>query len=298
LSIITTFEAVPSRLFSIYAALADSEDGELRSHIEAWATPPSLATRGGGEEDEGSTELFTSALKEARKLGIVEENNDRLKISSEVRGAKENRRLPEAEFRTYISEVLFDRARAAKAEQSAFMLAVAWLLSQNPLQPLNFSEAPQNMLKAELGDQWEKTQLTNRSCYQNFLYWARYLGFATFVGYGSERRVFPDPTNAIAERLPRIFGDNQILDIESFLSKLSGILPVFEGGTVRAELDAMRTWTHTNENRLSIATSLAMQRLADRGAITLESVADARGRILDFEVETARVSQIRRGATY
>jgi len=67
---------------------------------------------------------------------------------------------------------------------------------------------------------------------------------------------------------------------------------------VRAELDAMRTWTDTNENRLSIATSLAMQRLADRGAITLESVADARGRILDFEVETARVSQIRRGATY
>jgi hypothetical protein len=295
MSIITTFPAVPSRLFSLYAALADSEDGELRQQLEAWATPPSLATRGGGDEDEGASTLFTSALQEARKLGIVEESDDRLKLTVEARGARKNSAERETEFRTYLSEVLFDRTRAEKAEQSAFMLAVTWLLSKNPLQSLNFSEAPQEMLNADLGIEWDKTQLTNRSCYHNFLYWARYLGFATFVGFGSGRRVFPDPAPAIAERLPRIFGDNQLLEIESFLSALSDIFPVFEGGAVRAELDAMRPRTAMNEDRLSIATSLALQRLADRGALTLESVADARGRILDFGIETVRVSRIRRG---
>jgi hypothetical protein len=295
MSIITTFPAVPSRLFSLYAALADSEDGELRQQLEAWATPPSLATRGGGDEDEGGSSLFTSALQEARKLGIVEESDERLKITVEARSARKNSAERETEFRTYLSEVLFDRTRAEKAEQSAFMLAVSWLLSKNPLQSLNFSEAPQEMLKADLGIEWDKTQLTNRSCYHNFLYWARYLGFATFVGFGAGRRVFPDPAPAIAERLPRIFGDNQLLEIESFLSALSDIFPVFEGGAVRAELDAMRPHTPTNDDRLSVATSLALQRLADRGALTLESVADARGRILDFGIETVRVSRIRRG---
>ena len=151
MSIITTFPAVPSRLFSLYAALADSEDGELRQQLEAWATPPSLATRGGGDEDEGSSTLFTSALQEARKLGIVEESDDRLKITVEARGVRKNSADLETEFRTYISEVLFDRTRAGKAEQSAFMLAIAWLLSKNPFQSLNFSEAPQEMLKADLG---------------------------------------------------------------------------------------------------------------------------------------------------
>jgi hypothetical protein len=298
MSIITTFPAVPSRLFSIYAVLADSEDGELRQQVEAWATPPSLASRGGGDDEEASSALFTSALQEARKLRIVEEIGDRLRVPAEARGVGKNRAEWEVEFRRYVSGVLFDRTRAAEAEQNTFMLAIAWLLSKDPLQPLKFSEAPQGMLKADLGEaEWEKTQLTNRSSYQNFLYWARYLGFATFVGDGSVRRVFPDPTIAIAENLPRIFGDQPLLDIESFLSELSNIFPVFERGAVRAELDAMRPQSSSDEDRLSIATSLALQRLADRGELSLESVADARGRILDFGIETARVSRIRRGKT-
>jgi hypothetical protein len=298
MSIISTFVAVPSRLFSLYAALADSEDGELRQQVEAWATPPSLATRRGGDDEEGSSTLFIDSLKEARKLGIVEESESdgRLRVAAEVRGVRKKGADPEAEFRAYISKVLFDSSRAATAEQSAFMPALAWLLSKNPLQPLNFSDAPQEMLKTDLGDDWEKTQLTNRSCYHNLLYWARYLGFATFVGDGQVRRVFPDPTAAIAERLPDIFGDNPLLEIGSFLSALNGIFPVFEGSAVRAELEVMHPQTFTdNEDCLSIATSLALQRLADRGALSLEAVADARGRILDLGRETIRVSRIRRG---
>jgi hypothetical protein len=295
MSIISTFPAVPSRLFSLYAALAESDDGELRQQVEAWATPPSLATRGGSDEDDGASALFTSALQEAKKLGLVEECDGRLRIPSTARGPSGNRPRTEAFFRTYISDTLFDRERAAQADHSSFMIATSWFLSKNPLQPLNFSDAPQEMLKADLGDEWQKTQLTNRSCYHNFLYWARYLGFATFVGYGGVRRVFPDPTVAIAGKVPLIFGDVLVLDIESFLSQLGGILPVFEGGTVRSEVDALRASGKQNEEHLSISTSLALHRLADRGVITLESIADARTRICDLGIESVRVSQIRLG---
>ena len=50
MSIITTAQAVPSRLFAIYAVLFDAEHGEPKDRLEAWATPPSLAARGTDEE--------------------------------------------------------------------------------------------------------------------------------------------------------------------------------------------------------------------------------------------------------
>jgi hypothetical protein len=294
MSIITTYPAVPSRLFSIYAALSDSADGELRDQLEAWSTPPSLATRGSGDEEEAESSLFISALQEARRLGIVDERDGRLRIVESAREGKK-RKDREADFRADLCKVLFDPVRAGQADHGAFMLALSWFLSKDPLEPLNFSEAPQEMLRKELGDNRDKTELTNQSRYQNFLYWARYLGFATFVGFDTGRRVFPDPTRAIAGVLPKIFGEAPLLEIESFLSALSEIFPVFEGGTARGVLDGMRTEPFDNSDRLSIATSLALQRLADRREIGLEAVADARGRILDFGVGTKRISRIRRG---
>jgi hypothetical protein len=46
MSIVTNFQAVPSRLLSVYAAVAETENGVLRENLESWATPPSLSTRG------------------------------------------------------------------------------------------------------------------------------------------------------------------------------------------------------------------------------------------------------------
>lgn len=44
--------------------------------------------------------------------------------------------------------------------------------------------------------------------------------------------------------------------------------------------------------RLSITTSLALQRLVDRQRLTMATVADAPGRILDFGPREGRVSRI------
>ena len=46
MSILTTAQAVPSRLYSLYASLADNANGEVRERLEALSTPPSLRTRG------------------------------------------------------------------------------------------------------------------------------------------------------------------------------------------------------------------------------------------------------------
>jgi hypothetical protein len=299
MSVVTTFEAVPSRLYAIYAALFDSEGGEVKDRIEAWATPPSLSGRGGDDDGQPTTMLFSNTLLEARRLGLVEEADDKLRLSGQSRGGAKKGADNEALFKAYMRATLFDPARAAETMQAGFMFAMAWFLSANPLRPMNFSEPPQNAIKGQIGEHAGRTELTNLSSFQNFLYWARYLGFATIVGGGREaedltsRRVFPDPVKAIEAVLPAIFSEANDLSIDQFLARLSAIYPVFETGSVRQEYEALRLAPLSDGGRrLSVATSVALQRLADRQRLTLTKVADASARILDFGLREERVSRV------
>ena len=299
MSILTTAQAVPSRLFAIYAALFDSENGEVKDRIEAWATPPALSGRGGDDDGEPATTLFNITLAEARRIGLVEEVDEKLRLTADARGGGKKGKDSESYFLAYMRRTLFDPARAAETQQAGFMIALSWFLSSSPLRPMNFSEAPQNGLKAQIGDHASKTELTSLNRYQNFIYWARYLGFATIVGGGSDaedatsRRVIADPVKAIESALPAIFADANDLPIEQFLARLAAIFPVFETGSVRQEFEAMRLTPAVDiDKRLSIATSLALQRLVDRQRLNMTSVADAPARILDFGPRVGRVSRV------
>ena len=299
MSIVTTAQAVPSRLFAIYAALFDSESGEVKDRIEAWATPPSLSGRGSDDDGESTTTLFSNTLAEARRIGLVEEIDDKLRLTAEARSGGKKRGDSEAYFLAYMRRTLFDPARAAETQQVGFMFALSWFLSSSPLRPMSFSEPPQNTLKAQIGDHASKTELTSLNRYQNFLYWARYLGFATIVGGANDpedvtsRRVIPDPAKAIESALPTIFAEANDLPIEQFMTRLAAIFPVFETGSVRQDYEGMRlTPVVDGDKRLSIATSLALQRLVDRQRLTMTGVADATSRILDFGSREGRVSRI------
>lgn len=296
MSIVTNFNAVPSRLFSVYAAVADAENGLVREQLEAWATPPSLSTRGGNDEDGGSSALFTNSLNEMRRLGLIEEDGDRVRIPPAVRagGARGAGSGRETEFLGHMRDILFDPERAADAGQAGVLYALAWFLTKSPLEPLSFSDAPQNLLRDDLGAFAPKAELSSTSSYQNLLYWARYLGFAIILGDGATRRVFPDPSKAIAAVLEKALPDGDWVDVDTFLSRLAAIYPVLEGGSIREEVEGVRTAPPPTDDRLSVASSLALQRLADRGAITLDAVADAKARILDLGSGTKRVSRVRR----
>jgi hypothetical protein len=295
MSIVTNFQAVPSRLLSVYAAVAETENGVLRENLESWATPPSLSTRGGGDEDGGSTALFTNSLSEARRLGLVEEDGDRLIVPESARGKGGRNADLQAHFLSYLRETLFDPERAASTGQAGVLIALAWFLTKSPLQPVGFSDAPQNQLRTDLGQFAERAELGSTSSFQNLLYWARFLGFATVVGDAGSRRAFPDPSRAISAVLDRVLPDNSWVDIDMFLTRLAAIYPVLEGGSVREEVEASSTVPPANDGSLSVASSLALQRLADRGSISLDVVADAKARILDFGGSTKRVSRVRRG---
>jgi len=297
MSIVTTAQAVPSRLLAIYAALFAAEQGEPKDRIEACATPPSLASRGADEDGEPSTTLFTNTLQEARRLGLVEDADERLRLTAEARGGGRRGQPSEPYFLGYMRRTLFDPPRAIETQQAGFMLALAWFLNTNPLKPMAFGDGPQIALKVDIGDQAGRTELTSLNRYQNFLYWARYLGFATFFGGrdGEEtaRRAVPDPTRAIADALPVIFSETPELPIETFLSRLATVYPVFERGSARLDYEDMRLNPPPGTgHRLSITTSMSLQRLNDRHAIAMTSVADAPARVLDFGSREGRVSHV------
>ena len=298
MSIITTVEAVPSRLFAIYSSLFDSENGEDKKRFQAWATPPSLSNRDTEEGGGSPTRLFINSLQEARKLGLVEEENNKLRLTVDARGGGKKGSDVEDHFHNYLGRTLFDPLRANETQQTSFMLALAWFLNTNPLVPKSFSEDPSFAITSDIGEHAKKTECTTILNYQNFLYWARYLGFATIVGNANMRHAIPNPAPAIKRVLPVVFASEVELAIEQFLTRLAEIYPIFERGSVRESYDAMRRHPPPDTtHRLSIATSIALQRLADRQEITLSSVADAPARVLDFGVREGRVSHIARGGT-
>lgn len=297
MSIVTTPEAVPSRLFSIYQTLFKSEGGESRDKMEAWAAPPSL--KSGGDEEEGGspTTLFSNSLNEAKRIGLVEDVEGLLRLSDEARGDRNEKVDAQSRFRRYLMRTLFDPARAEETGQAAFMTALCWFLSNNPLRPLSFSDGPQQKLQADLGEAWRTPEINTVHRYQSFVYWARFLGFGVTLGAGDgarNRQVIPDPMRAIDDALPMIFANERSLSADAFLTRLSAIYPVFEGGSARVAYTALLSTPPDDEGgqRLSIATSLALRRLANRQRLKLDAVADAPSRLLNLGAGLERVSHV------
>lgn len=301
MSIMTTWEAVPNRLYSFYASLVDLASGEDRERFEALATPSSLRNKS-EEEEAVPTNLFSNALREAVNVGLIEVVDDRIRVTEHARSYTKSTANKEEAFRRFMSDILLDEGKAGAAQQSGFIATLAWFLTKSPFRPTNFKADPTSELKADLGDKIADTGISAIADYQNFLYWARFLGFATIVGgRDSEasrdgRYIIPDPVSALRTALPAIMSDQADLGIEQFVSRLAAILPVFEGGKVRKDIirspEAARTGAIGT--KLSQATSLALQRLESSQLLELRRDADAPIIILDLGCTERRVSHVRR----
>jgi len=302
MSIITTAQAVPSRLFTLYACLVGRPDGESRDKLEAWCTPSSLTSRGSQDDDgEATTTLFVNTLNEAKRLGLVTETDGRLRLNPDARPRGAGVELEDV-FRAFVLSIVLDTGKAAEAQQDGFMLALSWFLSKSPFVGIAFADAPQNTLKVDLGeDNYRRTELTSINRFQNFLYWSWFLGFASFTGGGRDagegkdvRYVIPDPIKAIERVLPAIFAGEVTLAADVFVRRLANIFPVFEGGTAREEVEA---WTqrpvYAEERRVSVATSFAFQRLKTHKLITFDSESDAAPVFLDMGGREERVTIVK-----
>lgn len=293
MSVITTVEAVPSRIRVFFTFFEGRPKGEDARRVEQILSPEQLrqVNRGDEGDDDGTgrANVYVNSLREAQNLGLIElTDGDKLRPASlpELSGASADERFIE-----WIEPRLLMPEQAALLSQQNFAPALAWLLMQSPLRPIPFAQAVSASINQEFGTAVQCFDLTSKERFQNLAYWAKYLGYATLV---QDRSVVPDPTSAIKRRLSRIFGGNAELRVEDFLRELSALAPVFELGSVREELEGKSSTRRTEHGaqRLSASTSLALRRLADAKVIELRELSDAGVRIISVGDLQQRVSHV------
>lgn len=286
MSIVSVAEAVPNRLLAIYGAVLARSGGETRERLKAQMVPPSL--RGG--RDNQSTALFDASLREARAIRLVHEDGDNLTVPP---GALPKPRQGEEEaFREHVLRVITDDALSDEAGQSRVAPALAWLLMQDPLRPIPWSENPLPILMRQLAD-GDSLDLGNASRLQTLAYWARHLGFARLVGAG-QVYIVPDPHDAIARLIPNVFDSTALLRASEFRNRLAALCPVLEDGSirVRVEQQAQSEIARANQQRLSRATSLALLRLESCGRLSFQQSSDAEVCLLDLGTSERRFSHV------
>lgn len=285
MSIVSVAEAVPNRLLAIYGVLLDRTGGESHERLKALMVPPSL--RGG--RDNQSTAVFDASLREARAIRLVTDEGDTLTVPLAAR-PKAGQGEDDA-FRAHVLRVLCDETLAEDAGQINVAPALAWLLMQDPLRPMRWSENPLPIISKQLVE--TTLDLGNASRLQTLVYWARHLGFARLVGTTSVF-IVPDPHDAIARLLPAVFNAGASLRAGEFRKRLAAQCPLLEDGTVRARVEqkASAELARENPQRLSRSTSLALVRLESSGRIELQQLSDAEVGLLDLGTSERRFSHV------
>jgi hypothetical protein len=153
-----------------------------------------------------------------------------------------------------------------------FVRGAAWLLAQDIYAlPTSWSDV-EPIQSAQIAA--DKKIIENDVRWNGLRFWMRYLGFAT----GDSGAFQVDPTLAIREELPTIFGSRTDLPAQEFTTALASRLPVFDFGQYRQTVEEVlnpAAWQPPENGHLSMSLSLALRRLALENVIRLEGKADA-----------------------
>ncbi|MGQ4807021.1 hypothetical protein NKDENANG_00359 [Candidatus Entotheonellaceae bacterium PAL068K] len=272
MSVITNLPVVPSRIAILYHFLQMYDKGLSRDELRAYLAPRALQSRGG---DEGpATTIADAVLREAKTLGLVEDGEeDGLRVPQERRG------MNDFAFRDYLETKLLLPAEAEQYGQPLFPYVLAWFLAQDPAAPLVFSDNLRQQVETECGPRSGpqiSSELSNHSKFENFVYWARYLGYCWRLQTANQSMVIPDPTAALERCLLSILKQRIEVTVEGLMEVLGECSPVLDGGEVREELEGvLPSEKRRAEGTLSRTTSLGLLQLERKGGIALERRHDA-----------------------
>ncbi len=162
-----------------------------------------------------------------------------------------------------------------KSKAADFSRALAFILAQD-IYVNEFGAHPrvQTLEQRQVRDE-SRRLFQNDTRWNGLRHWGDYLGF-----FWEDQRRWPDPTAAIREELPEIFGKQNELPAQDFITRLGERLPVLDGGRYRLEVEAAlepAEWQPpTRPDLLSTSLSRALWRLSRPGGpLRLERRADA-----------------------
>ena len=290
MSVITNFPATPNRMKIVWSYVGRAGQGSIQGdELLGLLGPKALQAR--QSEDEGTssgTTIGDHVVTEMCTLGLLERRDDgSLAIGPNAPSGDD------ATLLAYLESRLLEPKEADRHGQKSFPLALAWFLIQDPATPLQWGQNYNKRVEDDCGVASGSFELSNHSRFEQFVYWARYLGFAWRLESQGANVVFPDPTNAIARHLPKVMGGNGRRPIQEVLLEIARLLPVLEGGTARAEVEALLSPnSHPPDGHISRSTSFALERLERQEMIRMDRVADAPALNLDRSTAPRAVSHI------
>lgn len=293
MSILTNFPAIPSRIAIGCEYLQFCGEGGITK--EAFATQMSPEPIKGGEGDEfAKTPMAELVLKEMLALGVADDIGGSVRLSTALPSKNLSLQQWMDWLRPWIRARINDVELAAQTGQGGVAQAIAWLLCQDPRQPMRTSTVHAERLIAQLGSTDALgVDMANNSRFQNLVYWARYLGYAEALGLKGSWTVLPDPTRAIREMLPEVFKDRTELSASAFVERLGALNPVMEFGSLREEIESrLPASCQRRDQHFSLSTSVALKRLKQAGDIDLHFESDAQRWVLDDGRAGIRVSRL------
>lgn len=289
MSVISNWQAVPRRFEILFNTIASAGPSgrsfeELRRLVTA-ATPK-------------ESTLFPNAFAEAIRVNLLQRQDDRVTIPGRE-GAKWTPSRIAQEFRRRIEEALVPDAGDTDAVGRAddLPLSLAWLGLQSPWRPLLSTEEPAGLLEQQIGDDELRGRfsISTLDSFRNFVYWARFLGFCSYLKTSADGfRVVPDATAALRRVLDDVLPEGPPVAASEFVRRVGGALKVIDGGSYRAQLLECWAGKKPEKAHLSGPLSLALRRLSAAGAVDIVELSDADVWIQDDPVEPSIFTHLRR----
>ena len=285
MSVVTSVTATPNRLYAVWELLDRSPRGMVQAEIAGWVTPSSLARARGDGDEEARGAILDGVLQELVNLQVCERGEGgRLALTAQAR-----QMTAEQKYR-FVEERIVHPQHAESSRQGQVGRALAWLLTRDPRTPLPW----QGGLRSEVeGDCGLALDLTDAARSQQFVYWARHLGFAwrLRVARDSSGVVVIDPTKAVRRHLPQAIDPLKQVPIEEALRSLAERLPVIDGGVLRGDIEARLSQTRSPRN-ISRSSSLAFLSLEQSQEIRIDNLSDAPSMELDDGTTVRPVSHV------
>lgn len=236
----------------------------------------------GGAVDVVDTSQLTQTLNRWTELGLFGQEDGSVTIAEPYRSGL-GKTADDAEARlprivrtvamlTENNERFWEREKSRSADLSR---AVAWMLAQDVYALDGNVKKLAVLEEAQIVDSAKQTIGKNDTRWNGLKAWMLYLGFAR-----DGMQWVVDPTEALRDALPEIFGSSRELPGPAFIERAASVLPVLDGGAYRTQVEASlkdRAWPRPRAGLLSSSLSRAIQRLDREGAITLSNRSDTEG---------------------
>lgn len=285
----------PSGIVTIVRYL-DKQRGQSDSEERLIATLAPSSLKGDPAAD------VTANLRAAIELGLIERSGDRVGLPERIPtalGGADSPLVEELRKRVFDEKLNVAPWRSQVGARD-LTNALSWFLMFPAAEVPTTMEGPDRSVEAlqgrDFGPRQEEGEssnwpINNASRWIPFRRWACTLGLAWVNPQG---HAVPDPTPAIRDVLPTVFGGDRELAANEFVDAVARCIPVLDGGQYRQFVMANWQRPPAQNEQLTGPLTDALDRLHGEGIIRLDDRADA-ARVA--KAGGATFSHVRYGAT-